>query len=765
MRLIDFLQVRFRRLSQAGRKAAGLAHAQILRVRPSRESALCILMPSAVLLSILSLVFWRWTATSVWSFPRFLAAVLFLIYIPGRLPLDICRLNMRPADHFVLSLVLGMSLSGLVYQLLAPLGPPPYFLIWPVAAAAVFICRTWTRRVGIGGGSAGTGGVESERTELNPRSRNVWSVAALGPCLDFGGPSAAIRHLSLAALILLGLVPFAFLPWYYRSLVLMPHKLLTFVRLPDHILHLAIANELTHSIPPQVPFLAGLPLSYHWGMDLVAAMFSNCAGIGVPDLTVRFLPTFFMATTVLAVYCCARAWLGSHWLALLTCFLVLFGEDFSFIPGVLLGGRIWCAQFFGVPTTFSLYFMNPMLAALAWLFTGLYCLERYTVEGAKPWLLFAAFLFAASAHYKLFVSLHVLAALFVAGIVIFLRHRDTRLFAVLILTGVFIAPWLLNTWHKNAFGGNIWVRIDPYPYASDAFAKLASLWTSTTFSKTALLNGPWSFDDLLLFLIIALPLYLFGSLGGRSVALPAILRECLSTHRDTIHRFFLSVFVIVGFLLTMVLRVTPREFPSDYNNSVWFYVQSKYVVWIFAAGQIASWLRGSKPAVRAAVFALLIAMAVPSTLQFFYNHSTRGDLPVLDAATMEMIDFFSAKAKEGKVVLSRQPPAMQLLALTRCRVPLGSDVYLSSFASASELDRRSQEIEDFWKGLEAGRIRDDILEKYGTNYVLADKQDGAGLILDRSAKAGDAAFSGLVSGQPVFENDRFRVYEVSRHAP
>jgi hypothetical protein len=588
----------------------------------------------------------------------------------------------------------------------------------------------------------------------------------VGACPAVECPSPAIRHLSLTALILLGLVPFAFLPWYYRSLVLLPHKLLTFVRLPDLIMHLAIANELTHAIPPQAPFLAGLPLNYHCGMDLLAAMLSNCAGIGVPDLVVRFLPTFFVTTSVLAVYCCARAWLASHWLALLTCFLVLFGEDFSFIPGVLLGGEtIWSAQFFAVPTIFSLYYMNPMLPALAGLFTGLYCLQRYTVEGAKPWLLFAAFLFAPPVQYKLFVSLHVLAALSVAGVVIFLRHRDSRLFAVFILTGAFIAPWLLNTWLKNPLGGNIWVRIDPYPYMSNAFAQVAPLWTATTSSKIALLNGPWSFRALLFFLTIALPLYIVGSLGGRSVALPAILRECRATHRDTIHRFFLAVFVIVGFLLTMVLRVAPRDLPSDYNNSVWFYVQSKYVVWIFAVGQIASWLRGSRPAVRAAVFALLIAMAVPSTVQFFYRQSTRGDLPILDAATTEMIDFFLPKAKEGKVVFSRQPLAVPLLALTRCRVPLEPNSFLNHYASASELSRRSKEMEDFWKGLEAGRIRDDILEKYGANYVLTEKRDRAGLILDRSAGAGDAAFFGLMGVQPVFENHRFRVYEISRHAP
>jgi len=42
----------------------------------------------------------------------------------------------------------------------------------------------------------------------------------------------------------------------------------------DVLFHIEIANELTHTVPPQAPLFAGHPLSYHYGMDLAVAMFA-----------------------------------------------------------------------------------------------------------------------------------------------------------------------------------------------------------------------------------------------------------------------------------------------------------------------------------------------------------------------------------------------------------------------------------------------------------------------------------------------------------
>ena len=48
---------------------------------------------------------------------------------------------------------------------------------------------------------------------------------------------------------------------------------------PDVLFHIAIANELTHTIPPQAPHFSGHPLSYHYGMDLAVAMFAKATGL------------------------------------------------------------------------------------------------------------------------------------------------------------------------------------------------------------------------------------------------------------------------------------------------------------------------------------------------------------------------------------------------------------------------------------------------------------------------------------------------------
>ena len=124
----------------------------------------------------------------------------------------------------------------------------------------------------------------------------------------------------------------------------------------------AIANELTHSIPPQAPVFAGRPLNYHYGMDLAVAMFANATGLETPDLLLRFVPTLFLALSMLSVYCFASAWLESGYFGVLVVFFVFFGEDFSFIPGLLLGEKgDWSVRFFNVPSVLSLFYTNAML--------------------------------------------------------------------------------------------------------------------------------------------------------------------------------------------------------------------------------------------------------------------------------------------------------------------------------------------------------------------------------------------------------------------
>ena len=88
---------------------------------------------------------------------------------------------------------------------------------------------------------------------------------------------------------------------------------------PDVLLHIALANELTHTIPPQAPDFSGHPLSYHYGMDVAVAMFANATRLNTRDLTLRFVPTLFLALSMLSVFCFRGVGFGQDISALSSC--------------------------------------------------------------------------------------------------------------------------------------------------------------------------------------------------------------------------------------------------------------------------------------------------------------------------------------------------------------------------------------------------------------------------------------------------------------
>jgi hypothetical protein len=334
----------------------------------------------------------------------------------------------------------------------------------------------------------------------------------------------------LASLVALILVPLFFLPMYYRNMVLLPDGSMSYLDGPaDPLFHLSVANELTHSLPPQVPFLAGQPLPYHYAMHLLAAMLSNVARLTTLDLMFRFLPTFFLAVTALAIFCFARIWMGSSYAALLAAFLVIVGEDFSFIPGLLLkSDEVWSYWFFHVPTIYSCYFINPILPTLAILFAGLLCLVRFYEKGGRGWLVVTAFLFTSLSAYKLFTGVHALAALAMTGVTYLLVFRDRLLLKVVALTALGSAPLLLAGWLGSADLGTS-IRLQPWPFIPKMLHALGLGGTWLGLQMRLLFRGGVvSFANVVLLFTIALPVYLAGSLGVGITAIPSVIKNALA---------------------------------------------------------------------------------------------------------------------------------------------------------------------------------------------------------------------------------------------
>jgi len=626
----------------------------------------------------------------------FVIAVILLAYVPGKLLLIALKRTLRPLEDVTLACFLGLVVSSLTYWLITYAHQGRFFFLWPLATGAVFI---WL--------------YAAKTTTLWDRS--IDSVAAES---DRSG-------VLLAGVIALGIVVLAFLPFYYTNLTPKADGTMRAYPVPDVVLHIAIANELTHTIPPQAPHFSGHPLSYHYGMDVAVAMFANAARLNTRDLTLRFVPTLFLALSMLSVFCFSRGWLRSGYFGALVVFLVFFGEDFSFIPGLLLGENLdWSLRYFSVPpAVLPLFYTNPILPGLGLLFAGLLCLQRYLQERGAAWLFLTAFVFVALIEVKIFIAAQIMCSLGVAALLYLVVYRNSALFKLAAWTASLTTPLVLPVLLKNKSEANVVMKIEPGLYVSQAMEAIG---------LKAGLSG-W-----LAFATVALPIYLVGTLGLRVIGVPAILNAIFRPNPKSALRFILAVFVVLGLLIALLFSFTPAGWTFRYNPvSGTFFVQSKYVAWLFAVEVLQSlyrWAtgRGAYSSITAtAVATIAIALSVPSTLQhfiywrnfdhFFGNGKPFGkQLQSYDAEILAVTDFLTKDAQPGDVVLCGDELLAPIISLTKCRVPSG--YFAQAAVARNDYTHRESSVKVFWKDWQLGKVQPDLLREAGVRYIVIRKR-------------------------------------------
>jgi len=684
---------------------------------------------------IYTVVFGIWTAAPPWAFLRFLVALVVILYFPGKLLVVVSGLRLGALEDLTLSLILGMTVSTGLYWIMALLQVDYLFAIWPLGACGFWLFRT---------------------------ARRWQDLLRSHFALD-------ISHALLVGLVALSLMPLFALPVFYRNMALLPDGSMSYLDgLADPFFHVSIANELTHSIPPQVPFLAGRSLSYHYAMHVLAAMLSNMFQLNTSDLIFRFLPTFFLVMTVLAIFCFARTWMGSSYAALFAVFLVVFGGDLSFIPGLLLHSHTyWSYQFFHVSLTSSSYYVNPMEVALPILFTGLFCLVNFYERGGRAWLAATAFLFAVLGEYKLFTSAHVLAALMMAAVIQLLLFRDRRLLKVVAVTALVSAPLWVYSWLSGAANWGVALRLEPWPYIPKLLRALGWEQTWLGLQMRLLFNAKViTLTNLVSLFVIALPMYIVGSLGVGTVAIPSVLKTLTRPRSSEAVRFFLACFAVLGPMIALTWSLTCEGGLPRYNDAVWFYMQGKYIIWIFAAELILLLFRRLRRSrlPRTLSYSLILGAAiiltVPSTVQELSIDMSQ-HLSVADGAAVKGMDYLDGRCQEGEVVLSNRQMNALIVSVTKCRVPV-SDLWASCQVSESILDQRFADYEGFWESWGQGILRVDILERYQVAYVVADKR-ADGVAPDAYASPIDEVDSRGHWGPVLrrrFENDKLIIYEV-----
>jgi hypothetical protein len=659
----------------------------------------------------------------------FFIAVVLLAYMPGKLLLVLLRRTVTPLEDVTLACFLGLIVSGLVYWLITFGHQSRLYFIWPLATAAVFV---W---------------LQSRTTRsLLRRSANV----------DVSYKQSAKRAcdrslLVFAGIVALGVIALAFLPIYYTNLTSRADGTMHVYPVPDVLFHIALANELTHTIPPQAPHFSGHPLAYHYAMDLVVAMIAKATGLSTVDLTVRFVPTLLLGLSMLSVFCFSRDWLGSGYFGALVVFLVFFGEDLSFIPGLLLGENVdWSLRYFSVPpAVFPLFYTNPILPAVGLLFAGLLCLRRYLSEAGGAWLFLTALLFAALVEVKIFTAAQLLASLGLAAVVYLVFFRNTALIKIGACTAALATPLVCSVFLQNRTAANMVTKFEPGLYVSQAMEAIGMKGWSTGWVA---------------FAGVALPIYLIGSLGLRVIGVPALFNAIFRPNPRSALRFVLGVFVVTGVLIALMFSITPAGWTFKYNPvSGTFLIQSKYVAWIFAVEVLQNlyrWTAGrgiSSALTATGIVAIAAGLSVPSTLQHFLfwrnpNHyfgqgkPFGNELQNYDLETLSVINFVKKDAVPGDVVLPGDNLLAPILALTKCRVPVGYFAYAA--VARNEYMRRESAVKQFWKDWRLGKVQPDLLREAGVRYIVVRK----------TSEGLSATIPVIITN--VFENSEFTVFMV-----
>jgi hypothetical protein len=621
----------------------------------------------------LTVVFGHWTASSVWAFPRFLVGVWLFFYVPGTWLLPARSGELTRVERIVIGVALGMVSTVAIYAAARLAGWPWVLWIWPAAALVAFVRRLGRR------------GLPSVSWNRRADPAYWWLLVIL--VVQFG-----VR---------------AQLNGYYSNLSNGPDGTIAFSpHAADAWLHVPLTRELTHTLPPQAPFLAGQPLSYHFGSDLAGALLASSWGLSVPDLVVRYMPTFFLVFTTLAGYAVTARWVGSPSAGALGAALLMFGEDFAFIPGWLLHDpRPWSYIFFGSPTTVSFVVINPMLPAVGVLLCGLLCLDRYLSRQGPGWMWRAAFLFAALAEIKMFTGVHILVALGLAGGLVLMARADRALLKAGLVTSALMLPILAYQAAVSRSGAGVDWQVRPWPYVRDML--IALHWpTGVVFSA-----------------LVGLPFYLVMSQGFRVLGVPRLLRDLIAPARAKPLRHLVAVFVAVGAAVSLLTRVTERTYAADvqYNNAIWFIVQSKQVGWPFAVDAIWQYARRWASAARAAVFVTVAVIAAIPAAQLHRMLSGLTPELTLRAPDVALVRAVAALCAPGEVAFAREAIALRLVMLTPCRAPYAYPA--RTLLDAGRLAARAADHDEFWAAWDRGETRWDILNRSNSRLLVVVDRD------------------------------------------
>jgi hypothetical protein len=654
---------------------------------------------------------------------KFLAGLLAGVVSPGLAMVRLLRLDGSRVERAALVLTLGFTASTLLARISGLLNVPA--LLWAgLGGAAVYVL-------------AGLA--------LHPPAAAAFRFRVTTEGLAFG---------LLALLVLAAL----WIDNFRNGMTLTDGSVRYFMRFYDGFSRIALTRELSHAVPPQMPFAAGLPISYHYDMNLFAAAFYKYLGLSAADLFHRLTITFYFAAFLLSAFAFIRRWAKSAGAALLGTFLAVFGTGgLGWLAGLLSPSAGYWGQ-----TFFSFYYIdlvsiNPILPALAVFFAGALALHRYAESRRSGWLLAAAFLLALITGYKMTFAVPVLGGLLAAAAGFLLFRKDATLLRPALVTALMTAPILLLAGVQNVRGPsygpslafNDWVSVALF---QSGLNRLAETWRDLIhgqgFGPVSILAG-----------LAALLVFFLGGFGASLLGLPDLMRRTFRFRRDDATTVFLGAVFLAGivffFWSSPRLGVTPRPWiVVDIFKLSAAILLAGAAVWAFRAA-------GKAPRVaRIALPAALLLLSLPNTIQFQAEKYLHPQPKIFPADFTSACDFLQKSAGPDAVILYGDSVSyVPYFTDHRAVLDRTPHSYLQYHLEPDKLAERRDDIRRF---LDNPGGNGPILAKYGVTHVMIKRRDDAAIWKDSLPSRIEAPPFVLELG---FRSFRYAVFRVARLRP
>jgi len=487
----------------------------------------------------------------------------------------------------------------------------------------------------------------------------------------------------------------------------------------DSAFHVGLTRELVIGHPPQVPGVAGFPLGYHLGTDLVRAAALRWAGTDPWDSLTRLDVTLWALGLVLALRAVA-ARLGAPPLAVALAPWTILFTDFSFVFAGNPQAHWWTDLLRG-NLLLSLAYANPIVPALGLVLGAVVSLSRVHERGHRGHLALAALQAAAVPFFKVFLGAHLLLGLGVAWLLARPAPRRALLLAAL-LCAIATAALALGQG-----GRTVDVVLAPLDLAR--------------VTRETLGLAPVEGVGLLAWAA----LWLGASLGLRLVAVPEALRSLRGSAAASV----LGTIALSGWPLGLLFRVSAPEVLEGQkvvNDAAYLVEQSGPLLWVFAAIALAGFT--TTPLRRALALGACLIVATPATFQYAAKKATTPP-DRLPAAMVRAARALERVSRPGDVVMqrpgARYPPAPVVLAGRR--VPYERFTpYLTQFASRADLEARHELVYRFFRTTSreealgiAHSLGASFLALYGGDRV---RFDTTGML------------------EPVYEEEGARVYSI-----